>query len=88
MRKFKTHGDGAFELDEFKKLGENIIFEPGVLIWHPETISLGRNVYVGHRAMVKGYPEGHITIGDHVWIGQNVFMHGAGGITIVNVPQR
>ncbi|MEE2756694.1 MAG: acyltransferase [Myxococcota bacterium] len=82
MRQFRTHGDGRFALDDFKSIGDSVIFERDVLIWHPETISLGQNVYVGHRSMIKGYPSGHIEIGDNVWIGQNVFMHGAGGITI------
>ena len=82
MRRFKTHGDGDFEFEEFKSLGQNVIFERDVLIWHPETISFGENIYIGHRSMLKGYHSGYINIDDNVWIGQNVFMHGAGGITI------
>ncbi len=82
MRRFRTHGDGTFELEEFKSLGDDVILEQDVLVWHPETISFGQNIYVGHRSMIKGYPSGYIQIADNVWIGQNVFMHGAGGITI------
>lgn len=82
MRKFSSHGDGRFERSEFKSLGDNVIIEAGALVFHPETISVGDNVYIGHGAMLKGYPGGYISIGDNVWIGQQCFMHGAGGLRI------
>jgi len=82
MRTFTSHGDGVFSQDQFKHLGHSITFEKDVMVWHAETITLGNNVYVGHRTQLKGHPRGTLTIGSNVWIGQNVFMHSAGSITI------
>lgn len=82
MRAFRTHGDGQFLPEQLASVGEGVIFEQGVRIWHPETVRLGRNVYVGHDAMLKGYYKGSLVIGDHCWIGQRCFLHAAGGITI------
>src|SRR5437879_1878688 len=78
----ESHGTGAFELSEFKKLGENVVFESGVLVFHPRTISIGRNVYIGHNTILKGYHKGELIIGDNSWIGQMCFLHSAGGIVI------
>lgn len=58
------------------------MFEPEVLIFHPENVHLGRAVYVGHRAILKGYHDGVMRIGDGTWIGQQCFFHSAGGITL------
>ncbi|MEE2789505.1 MAG: acyltransferase [Myxococcota bacterium] len=82
MRQFTTHGSGKFKPEDIAVLGENVIFEDGVRIWHPETLTIGTNVYIGHDAMLKGYYKGHIAIGNNTWIGQGVYMHGAGGIDI------
>lgn len=82
MRRFQSHGDGTFTREQFKSIGEHVIFEVGVRVWHPETISLGENVYVGHDAMLKGYYKGALTIGDDTWLGQGVFLHSAGEIHI------
>jgi acetyltransferase-like isoleucine patch superfamily enzyme len=82
MRRFHSHGDGNFTRDDFAEIGEAVVLEAGVLVWHPETIRLGNNVYVGHRALLKGHPQGTMQIGDDCWIGQEVFFHSAGGITI------
>lgn len=78
----RSHGAGAFELEDFAELGENCVFEAGVLVFHPETIRLGANVYVGHNAMLKGYYRAQMSIGAGTWIGQQCFVHSAGGITI------
>lgn len=78
----KTHGDGSFSVKDFKKIGENVIFERGVLVFHPENISIGRNVYIGHNAILKGYHKNEMIIGDHTWIGQGGFLHSGGGIEI------
>lgn len=58
------------------------MFEPGVLVFHPETISIDDGVYVGHCAILKGHYRGHMTIGRGTWIGQQCFLHSAGGLTI------
>jgi len=83
MRRFRSHGDGTFAPEQFAALGEHVVFEAGVRVWHPETIRLGDNIYVGHDAMLKGYYSGDgMVIGDDTWIGQRCFFHSAGGIRI------
>lgn len=81
-RRYTSHGTGEFRRSDLKSVGENVIFEDGVKIFHPDRISLGNNVYVGHYAILKGYHRGEMTIGDHTWIGQGSFLHSAGTITI------
>lgn len=82
VKKYSSHGDGAIRREEFKALGENVIFEKGVLVFHPENILLGDNIYVGHHAILKGYYKNEMKIGSDTWIGQNCFFHSAGGIEI------
>jgi serine acetyltransferase len=77
-----SHGDGQFRPEQLRALGPDCVFEAGVLVFHPENISLGRNVYVGHQSILKGYYKNELRIGDETWIGQQVFMHAAGGLTI------
>jgi acetyltransferase-like isoleucine patch superfamily enzyme len=84
VRKFASHGDGSFDPKAFQSVGTDVTFETGVRIWHPETISIGSNVYLGHGAMLKGHPHGKMKIGNDVWIGQRVFFHSAGDLTIGN----
>ena len=79
---YKSHGHGKFKLEDFKKIGKNVIFERGVLVFHPENIEIGNNVYVGHYTILKGYYKNKMIIGDHTWIGQTCFFHSAGGIKI------
>jgi Acetyltransferase (isoleucine patch superfamily) len=59
-----------------------VIFEEDVRVFHPEQIEIGENVYIGHGAILKGYHNGHMVLDDHSWIGQNCFLHSAGGIHI------
>jgi acetyltransferase-like isoleucine patch superfamily enzyme len=82
QRRYSSHGDGRFNPGNFKKIGANIIFEEGALVFHPENISLGNNIYVGHYAMLKGYYKNEMIIEDNVWIGQFCFFHSAGGLHI------
>jgi len=77
-----SHGTGSFERDHFKKLGENVIFEPGCLVFHPERIEIGDRVYVGHYAILKGYHKGLLRIGNGTWIGQGAFLHAAGDLLL------
>lgn len=78
----RSHGTGQFDPSQFRALGEDCVFEPGVMVFHPENISLGRNVYVGHQTILKGYYRNEMVIGDETWIGQQCFFHSAGGITV------
>jgi acetyltransferase-like isoleucine patch superfamily enzyme len=78
----KSHGTGQFTPGQLKHLGERVVIEPGVLIFHPENVSIGDDVYVGHGAMLKGYYKNEMVIGRGTWIGQGCFFHSAGGIRI------
>jgi acetyltransferase-like isoleucine patch superfamily enzyme len=82
MRQFRSHGSGKFNQSQLAAIGDNVVFERGVLVFHPETITLGSNIYIGHNTILKGYHSGAMAIGDNSWIGQNCFFHSAGGIEI------
>jgi len=78
----RSHGSGVFTPDQFSRLGGGVILEPGVLVFHPEHIEIGDNVYVGHNTILKGYYLNTMVIGANTWIGQQCFLHSAGGIAI------
>lgn len=78
----RSHGTGEFRPQQFARLGANVVFEPGVLVFHPENIEIGDDVYVGHHAILKGYHSGLMVIGAGTWIGQQAFLHSAGGLTV------
>jgi acetyltransferase-like isoleucine patch superfamily enzyme len=84
VRQFASHGTGEIDVREFRRIGTNVIFEPGSMVFHAPQISLGNNVYVGHYAILKGYYRNEMVVGDNVWIGQQCFLHSAGGLTIGN----
>ena len=81
-KQYKSHGTGSFAIENFNRIGDNVIFEEGTLIFHPENIIIGDNVYIGHNTILKGYYKNEMNIGDHTWIGQNCFLHSGGGINI------
>lgn len=81
-KKYSSHGTGKFSLQDFKSLGENVIFEENVLVFHPDHIVIGANVYIGHNTILKAFHKNEMHIGDHTWIGQGCFFHSAGGLTI------
>lgn len=78
----RSHGTGAFSPSQLARVGEGVCFEPGVLVFHPENIEIGDDVYVGHYAILKGYYRNRMIIGSRSWIGQHAFLHSAGGIRI------
>ncbi len=78
----RSHGTGRFEPSALASCGEGCVFEEGCLVFHPENVHLGARVYVGHHAILKGYYENELRIGDGTWIGQQCFFHAAGGITV------
>jgi acetyltransferase-like isoleucine patch superfamily enzyme len=78
----RSHGTGEFRPEQIASLGPDCIFETGVLLFHPENVRLGANVYVGHYTILKAYYKNQLVIGDETWIGQQCFFHAAGGITI------
>ena len=77
-----THGTGRFEAADLGALGDGCVLEEGVLVFNPAHVFLGERVYVGHRTMLKGDTRGALRIEDGAWIGQDCFLHSAGGITI------
>ena len=77
----KSHGTGAPPW-EFESIGHDVVIEPGALVFHAETITLGDRVYIGHHAIIKGYYNSRMSIGDGSWIGQQVFLHSGGGLEI------
>ncbi len=78
----RSHGTGEVVRDALAACGTGVVFEPGALVFHPENVELGDNVYVGHYAILKGYYTNLLRIGADSWIGQQAFLHAAGGITI------
>lgn len=81
-KKYSSHGSGEFAKSDFQSIGENVIFEKNVLVFNPNNIIIGENVYIGHGTMLKAYIRNTLSIGDNTWIGQNCFFHSAGGIEI------
>lgn len=77
----KSHGNGTAPW-VFRRLGADVVIENGVLVFHPENISIGENVYIGHNTILKAYHVNELVIGDGSWIGQQCFLHSGGGITI------
>jgi acetyltransferase-like isoleucine patch superfamily enzyme len=65
-----------------KSKGRNVKIESDVLIFHPENIEIGDNVYIGHQTILKGYYINTMQIGSGTWIGQQCFLHSAGGLHI------
>lgn len=82
QHQYCSHGNGRFIPDDFNEIGNNVIFEDNVLVFHPENIIIGSNVYIGHNTILKGYYKNEMTIGNHTWIGQGCFFHSAGGLAI------
>jgi acetyltransferase-like isoleucine patch superfamily enzyme len=78
----RSHGSGLYEPNQFAKLGRDVVIEPGVLVFHAENIEIGDNVYVGHQTILKGYYKNRLTIGAGSWIGQQCFLHSAGGLAV------
>ena len=68
--------------EQFAKLGTRVVLEPGVLVFHPERIEIGDDVYVGHYTILHGYHNNTMVIGEGSWIGAHCFLHSAGGLVI------
>lgn len=77
-----SHGSGRFQRSQFARIGQNVVLEAGVLVFHPENVEMGDGVYVGHGTILKGYYRGRMVIGDGTWIGQQCFFHSAGDLSI------
>lgn len=77
-----SHGTGLISREELSACGASVIIEPGALIFHPENVEIGDEVYIGHYAILKGYYQNTLRIGARSWIGQGAFLHSAGGLHI------
>jgi acetyltransferase-like isoleucine patch superfamily enzyme len=77
-----SYGTGRFRPGDFAEIGENVVIEDGVLVFKPETIKIGSNVYIGHGAILRGYDRNQMVIGSNTWIGQNCYINSAGGVEI------
>ncbi len=82
MKLRTRQGDGTVRPDDFRAYGEGVVIEPGAVILHPENVSLGDGVYVGHYAVLNGYHAGELVCGPGTWIGQHCLLHGAGGLAL------
>jgi len=78
----RSHGDGRFDPSSLRQFGDDVVIEDGVLVFHPENVSLADRVYVGHQTILKGYHTNRMEIGEGTWIGQQCFFHSAGGLRI------
>ena len=78
----RSKGTGEIDRDALAACGVGVVFEPGALVFHPENIELGSDIYVGHYAILEGYHRNTMRIGDGTWIGSHAFLHSAGGLTI------
>lgn len=77
----KSHGTGLPPWN-FSFKGNDVVIEETALVFHPENIRIGDDVYIGHQTILKGYYQNALIIGDGSWIGQQCFFHSAGGINI------
>jgi acetyltransferase-like isoleucine patch superfamily enzyme len=82
MTQRTRQGEGTVSPKDLRACGEGVIIEPGAIILHPENVSLGDHVYVGHYAVINGYHAGEVVLGPSTWIGQHCLLHGAGGLIL------
>ena len=80
---YSSHGNGMWVISDLKKFGKGAIIECSTKIFHADRVEIGAGTYIGNQCILKGYPYGGgLKIGDRCWIGENVYLHGAGGINI------
>ncbi len=78
----QSHGTGQVDRSALAACGSGVVIEPGALVFHPENVEIGDDVYVGHYAILKGYYRNRLQIGSGSWVGQAAFIHSAGGVLI------
>ena len=84
MRDFRAFSYGTGEVDRSKLagIGDRVVIENGALIFDPESVTIGSNVYVGHYVILRGYKGNRLVIGDDTYIGQMTYINSAGGVRI------
>ena len=70
---WRSRGTGRFDPEELGTLGERVVFEEGALVFNPAYVHLGDDVYVGHRAMLKGDTRNTLIVGNGTWVGPNCY---------------
>jgi len=80
--RYKSHGSGKFKRRDFGKIGKNVVIEPGVRVFHPKSIVIEDNVYIGYDTIIDANYRGKILIKSGAWIGPQCFINGLGGIEI------
>lgn len=75
-------GSGVWSREALAHVGSGSIIEDGVRIFHPENVSIGDDVYIGHNTFIQAYHSGRVEIGSGSWIGPGCYLHGAGGLVI------
>lgn len=80
MSHYKSHGEGK----DWPTWNDTSVIESTVQIFNGDFIQIGSDSYIGHKTILKGYQPlgGKIQIGSRVWIGENCYLNGAGGIVI------
>ena len=58
-----SHGTGRSTARSCSRCPDSVVLEPGVLVFHPENVSLDEDVYVGHYAILKGYYKNELRVG-------------------------
>ena len=68
MREFRAFSYGTGEVDRSRLagIGEGVVIEHGALIFDPESVTLGSNVYIGHYVILRGYKGSRLEIGDDI----------------------
>ena len=84
MRDFRAFSYGTGEVDRSRLagIGRDVVIENGALIFDPESVSLGSNVYIGHYAILRGYKDKRLVVGDDTYIGQMTYINCAGNVEI------
>lgn len=78
----RSHGTGRWTPADLAAFGEGSVLEEDVLVFNADHVEIGAGVYVGHQAILKGYHLNRLVIGDGTWIGEQAFIHAAGGVSI------
>lgn len=82
---YRSHGQGITGLELYFAYPK-VVIEESVRIFRAEVVHLAPSTYIGHGSVIKGYTHNNgstsIEIGEGCWIGENCYLHGAGGIKI------
>lgn len=76
-------GDGVAALHRsLAACGERVAIHPSTVIVEPASVRLGSDVILEPLAVLMGYPEGWLEVGDGSLIGPHAYLQGLGGLRI------